>query len=568
MEPIIQTKENLITQILKRRDDGALSAPDAELIKKMIEKADTYEEASQICGLLNHCYATELRYNYQSAIDLNSDVVRYLKKNTELSFPAKDGRPKHKLVIGDNLYSLIQLLYAKVKVDVIYIDPPYGKDSLGKGAETNYKNSDRDTLLSILHPRLVLAKELLNEDGVIFCSMDDKNHCYLKLIFDKVFEEKNFIADTFVLDNLKGKSNDGFITSVGHKMLVYAKNKEYLTSVGGFNEVENRLSDKFEQKFKFEDDNGIYKEVPFKKSGQDRLRTDRPYSYYPILVKNGVISAITQDEYNRIYDKPTDSFDDAFVDALVSRYKTQGFEVHLPVNTKNELVRWTHSFNGLNKLLSTNGLIYRDGTFYTKDYADEKELLQTYANGVCKSLFYKKEYANGTDNLTSILSACKFSYPKPVRLIVDLLGLIKKKNFVVLDFFAGSGTTGEAVMEFNRQQNQECTFIVCTNNEQDDDTPNGIAHDVTSKRLKRVMTGECYNGDKSFKWLERNTPYEDGLDVFDIQACSARSITPDSMFVDEIDETAYGKKKFDSYQEKLEWLFETFEPSKLRGLKI
>ena len=78
---------------------------------------------------------------------------------------------------------------------MIYIDPPYDKDSIGQFAKTNYKNNiTRDNLLSMLEPSLKLARNLLSEDGVIFCSIDDKNQAYVKILFDKVFGEDNFVG--------------------------------------------------------------------------------------------------------------------------------------------------------------------------------------------------------------------------------------------------------------------------------------------------------------------------------------------------------------------------------------
>lgn len=94
-----------------------------------------------------------------------------------------------KLIIGDNYQALQNLLIQyRGKIDVIYIDPPYGKDSMGEFAKTNYNNAiTRDNLLSMLYPRLVLARQLLSDGGVIFCSIDDKNQAYVKCLFDEIF---------------------------------------------------------------------------------------------------------------------------------------------------------------------------------------------------------------------------------------------------------------------------------------------------------------------------------------------------------------------------------------------
>jgi adenine-specific DNA-methyltransferase len=115
----------------------------------------------------------------------------YLKKVESIN-----GGGDNKLIIGDNYDALNNLLIThKEKIDVIYIDPPYGMNNEGEFAKTNYENKiERDSLLSMLEPRLEIAKQLLNDEGVIFCSIDDKNQAYVKLLFDRVFQNSNFIS--------------------------------------------------------------------------------------------------------------------------------------------------------------------------------------------------------------------------------------------------------------------------------------------------------------------------------------------------------------------------------------
>ena len=108
-----------------------------------------------------------------------------------------------------------------------------------------------------------------------------------------------------------------------------------------------------------------------------------------------------------------------------------------------------------------------------------------------------------------------FDTPKPVSLIKHIIKISTQPDNIVLDFFAGSGTTGHAVLELNREDGGNRKFILCQNNEKTYTTPNGIAYDVTAKRLKRVMTGECYDGTKPEAWLKKNNPYGGALDVYD-----------------------------------------------------
>ena len=170
------------------------------------------------------------------------------------------------------------------------------------------------------------------------------------------------------------------------------------------------------------------------------------------------------------------------------------------------------------------------------------------------------EYSNDNakKELDKIIGSV-FDNPKSTTLIKKLISLINKEDVIVLDFFAGSGTTGHAVLEMNREDDGNRQFILVTNNEITEQNPNGIAYDVTTKRLKRVMTGECYDGTKDFKWLENNAPLGDNLDVYEIAEVANFESTEGKTPFDVIDETLYGVEKFATVQEKVEWVCDNFE---------
>jgi|GEM_PF-3221499 len=161
--------------------------------------------------------------------------------------------------------------------------------------------------------------------------------------------------------------------------------------------------------------------------------------------------------------------------------------------------------------------------------------------------------------LRKVFGEDMFEYPKPVDLISYLISFKNTTESVILDFFAGSGTTGHAVLDLNKQDGGNRTFILCQLNEKTETTPNGIAYDVTSKRLKRIMTGECYDGTKDFKWLEKNEPYGGNLDVYEIGEVSNFEWTEGKTPFDVIDETLYGKEKFATVREKIEWVCGNFD---------
>ena len=145
--------------------------------------------------------------HFDKRLEKMTNDIHYFKKNEKLSFHTDDTKPVNKLIIGDNFQALQNLLIQyKGKINVIYIAPPYGKDNMGEFAKTNYNNSlTRDNLLSMLYPRLHLAKQLLSDDGVIFCSIDDKNQAYVKCLFDEVFGE-TFINSFVYKKNSSGKT--------------------------------------------------------------------------------------------------------------------------------------------------------------------------------------------------------------------------------------------------------------------------------------------------------------------------------------------------------------------------
>lgn len=191
---INKSKEELILEIKKRVEDKIIEKTNADLIIKLINNSDSLSEAIAIAQLGTTYKRTG--FHFDKRLEKMDNTIKYFKKNEELSFVNDEVKLTHKLIIGDNYDALLNLLIEyKNKIDVIYIDPPYGKDSMGEFADTNYNNAiTRDNLLSMLYPRLFLAKQLLSDNGVIFCSIDDRNQAQVKSLFDEIFEEKNFVG--------------------------------------------------------------------------------------------------------------------------------------------------------------------------------------------------------------------------------------------------------------------------------------------------------------------------------------------------------------------------------------
>ncbi len=512
-------KQSLIAEMEQRVQDKILEPTNAELLTKLITNADDDNEATMIAELGTTYKRTG--FHFDKRMEKQTSDIKYFKKNEELSFVIDPSKPTHKLIIGDNYEALQNLLIEyKGKIDVIYIDPPYGKDSMGEFAQTNYENAiTRDNLLSMLYPRLLLAKQLMNNDGVIFCSIDDRNQAYIKCLFDEVFGESNMIS-SICREAIKGGTKTKNIKRVHDYVLVYAKqlkvdNKDKTVLLGEeFNDENN---------FIFEDDKGKYaKGRELNKWGAGSRREDSPSMWYPIKGPKG------EDIY--------------------------------PIRNDGSEGRWRWGKTKLTTAVKNGEVIYEkrsDGTFVVYEKIRENKIKNRQLISILKDNYLN---ANGSEDLKPIFNKLMspFDYAKPVELIKELLVYYPIDDCVVLDFFAGSGTTGHAVLDLNKIDGGNRQFILCQLNEKTDTTPNGIAFDVTSKRLKRIMTGECYDGSKDFKWLEDNEPYGDNLDVYDIASVKNNNSSEGKTPFDVIDEKLYGKKEFSTLKEKVDWICSNF----------
>ena len=192
---LAQVKSDILAELKMRVEDRILEPNNYEVLCKLISKADSISEAQAIAALGTTYKKTG--FHFDARLENLSNDIHFLAKDKALSFENDKNAITHKLIIGDNYPALLNLLIAYLeKIKVIYIDPPYGKDDLGEFAKTNYKNAiTRDNLLSMLKPRLQIAKMLLKDDGVIFCSIDDRNQAYVKCLFDDIFGEGNFVAN-------------------------------------------------------------------------------------------------------------------------------------------------------------------------------------------------------------------------------------------------------------------------------------------------------------------------------------------------------------------------------------
>lgn len=537
MNTLSDTKKSLIEELQARVADKILEPSNAELLEKLISNAENDNEALAIAALGTTYKKTGFHFDKRLETPRKTNTIRYFKKNEQLSFgTANEGEPVHKLIIGDNYDALQNLLVQyKGNVDVIYIDPPYGKDSMGEFADTNYHNSiSRDNLLSMLYFRLYLAKQLLSDKGVIFCSIDDKNQAYVKCMFDDIFGERNFLGQLIL--KTATDNNPSQITIEHEYMLCYSINKKNQGKWERISRGAELIINKYNQ---------IKKEnIPIAKM-QKKLRD---------WIKNNksVLDGVAH--YNNI-----DEFGVYSSSGNSSNPHPGGYvydilhpETHLAVPKPANGWRWPEvTFWSYDK---------KDQILWGKDHKTQphiKKRIET-ARDTLRTLIYEDNRAT-TQMLEKIFNDKNiFSNPKPHSVLARIFDFTTDKNSIILDFFAGSGSTGHAVLELNKKDGGDRTFILCQINEKTETTPNGIAYDVTSKRLKRIMTGECYDGGKDFKWAEENKPYGGKLDVYEIAEVSNANATQGQTPFDVIDETLYGRERFSSAREKIDWVCNNF----------
>lgn len=356
--------------------------------------------------------------DHPEALD-KKNIIPLLAKDDGLSLPVIADKKQNYLIEGDNYHALKALQHThRSAIDVIYIDPPY---NTGNEFVYNDKIVDREDSfrhskwLSFMEKRLKLARELMSDDGVIFISIDDNEQAQLKLLCDAVFGEANFINNiTVKMSELKGFKmkyiNDRY-PKIKETVLFYAKDKSSKLSLN----MEYKLKDNMERYEKY-----------YTNSIENM---DLDVSKWTL-----VSSRAAANPGDKVY--------------LVSRDKE--LDIDVPVNSF-----YKHTNN-----------------------AGNVEILYNKEGSMKKVLFLKDNMYEPIGDLWTDISTINLNKEgavnfdngkKPLKLIKRIINSFGSKNATVLDFFAGSGTTGHAVMELNKEDGGDRNFILCTNNEVSDD---------------------------------------------------------------------------------------------------
>ena len=449
------------TNISKQKREELLNK--IKEIRKYISSAPQDENTGNLLS-----YLFDLEEEIDEILDTHTPV---LNENKDLFID--NGGQMNFLIEGDNLAALKLLEKThKGKIKMIYIDPPYNTankdfayDDTRLDATDTYRHSK---WLSFMRVRLLIARNLLRNDGILFISIDDNEQADLKLLCDEIFNEENFFSQVIVQSNKRGQTYKQ-IAKTHEYLLIYTRSPE-----AEFNEIDKSDEDNDLNLF---DGISAYNIRELRNRNPKFGKHNRPNLFYPIYVNPTII------------DK------DGF--CPVSLIKSEEFYIEIFPYNSNRIEscwRWGKKlFSGnVNPDTQMSNVVARakkNGSFNIY----EKYRKTTYK---AKSIWVETDVITekGTVELGELGLADRFPFPKPLFLLKKCLQIGANPNDIILDFFAGSGTTGHAVMKLNAEDGGNRKFILCTNNE------NNICRDVTYERIKRVIDKEKY--DASLKYYK------------------------------------------------------------------
>lgn len=417
---------------------------------------------------------------HEEAVDVKMRThIPVFKEDTDREITSAADEVYNFLLEGDNLHSLRLLEKThKGRIDVIYIDPPYNTGNAFTYSDENVDLNDtfrHSKWLSFMQARLRIAHTLLSEQGIIFISIDDNEQADLKLLCDEIFGENNFFTQIIVQSNKRGQTYKQ-IAKTHEYILVYTKSED-----AEFNEIEKTAED---SDLNLVDEISNYNVRELRNRNPKFGRFNRPNLFYAFYVNPAVID---KDGFCPVSLEPSDEY---------------CIEV-FPYNSKGEesCWRWGTTLAAANIVSDTQksnvvAKVKRDGGYNIY----EKYRKTTYK---AKSIWAETEMIteHGTVQLGEMGLADKFDFPKPVELISKCLQIGSSPDSIILDFFAGSGTTGQAVLELNKKDNGKRRFILCTNNE------NGICENATYPRLKTAISGLRIDGSQYSDGLPANLKY-------------------------------------------------------------
>ena len=382
-----------------------------------------------------------------------------LKDEKTKSFSTDKNGINHIFIEGDNYHALSVLNYThKRKIDVIYIDPPYNTGAKDWKYNNHFVDiNDRyrhSKWLSMIEKRLRLAKNLLKSDGVLIVTIDDNELNALSLLLDEIFPGK--VRNTVVIvNNPHGVARSGF--SRCHEYAIFMLNPGQTIN----------------KKPVPED----VRSINLRRSGNNSLRKDSPTMFYPILVDKKTLKVIGVGEVPAIDFHPEKQ-----------TIERKSFYELWPLDSQGVEKNWYYSRTRVVEKGQDEIEIKKVKSEIQPYFHHSNNSEQTY-----KSVWTGSEYdagAYGSSLVKRILNH-EFPFPKSLHAVKDCIKAVihDKNNAIILDFFAGSGTTGHAVLELNKEDGGNRQFILCTNNEDNNGSGFNIASDICYPRIKNVIKG-------------------------------------------------------------------------------
>lgn len=372
----------------------------------------------------------------------------------------EDNGSENMIIRGDNLEALKALLPRyEGRVKCIYIDPPYNTGNEGWVYNDNVNDpkikkwlgevvgkegedlTRHDKWLCMMYPRLKLLQKLLADDGVIFISIDDNELFTLKFICDEIFGKSNYVSMiTRPTGTHTGITNKAIVGESDY-ILVYAKNLDAM-SIDGL-----PLQDKDTKIYDMEDERGRFLIRPLRRTGGENRREDRPNMFFAIKAPDGSeVFPIGPTGYESRWICNPDGY----------RYFEQEGRIFWKKIENGDTVKWQ---------------VYQK--FYLEDKKKAVSNLWNDIDGNKKATRDVRDIFND--------DSIKFDFPKPIALIERILRLDSSSNMIVLDSFAGSGTTAHAVLNMNKADGGHRKFILVEMMD--------YADSITAERVKRVIRG-------------------------------------------------------------------------------
>jgi len=446
------------------------------------------------------------------------------------------------LIEGDNYHSLSVLNFThQGKIDVIYIDPPYNTGARDWKYNNDYVDIN-DTFrhskwLSMMSKRLKLSRKLLSEEGVLICTIDHNELATLKLLLQEIFSGKEITCVTIV-HNPSGIQGLNFSHNNEYALFVHKKNRKVIAP------EERSIDDADVRPFI----NGA------KGNTKNYLRESGYNCFYPIFIKNNKVIG-----FGGVCEKDFHPKSDNI-------RKNEIIEIY-PIDNKEVERKWLFSRASVEAIKNELFVKYNKKGKKYKIFRTKNKI--NYKTVWVNNKFNAKTY--GTLLLKEIIKT-EFSFPKSLYAVEECIKAVvhDKDNSIILDFFAGSGTTGHAILDLNKKDGGKRLFIVCTNNE------NKICEEVTYPRIRNVILGykNLRNGKKE-KGLKGNLKYfktsfvrnnigRDEMKIKITEQCTEMLCLRESIF-DEIKNTK--SYKVFKQKDKIMAIYYSLERNKIDSLK-